>query len=50
MKVKLLRAFWELFRDTILVIQSKHEKHEIAKEKKYPEYSKYLKSSTEMKN
>lgn len=47
MTVKLLRAFWELFRDTILEIQSKHEKHEMAKEKQNPDYSK---SSTEMKN
>lgn len=32
MEVKLLRAFWELFRDTILEIESKCEKHEMAKE------------------
>lgn len=42
-----MRAFWELFRDTILEIQSKREKHEMAKEKQNPDYSK---SSTEMKN
>lgn len=29
MTVKLLRAFWELFRDTILEIQSKRKKHEM---------------------
>jgi len=50
MNVKSLRACWKIFRDIILEIQSKCEKHKMAKEKQKPEYSKFSTEMKKMKN